>query len=98
MSHDILFDKNNTTRYSGPQIMGFNDQKILDELVSDIPFQPFSITVNKLSIIIHSIGISSVEAWHSAGKGFAVSLVYNYAKDRAVFYCGFNERAAFIEI
>ena len=59
--HNILFDKNNTTRYSDPQIMGFNDQKIFDKLVFDIPFQLFSITINKLSIIIHSINIFSVK-------------------------------------
>ncbi|CAG8834285.1 23078_t:CDS:1, partial [Racocetra persica] len=62
--YDKLFaeDKKNT-RYSGPQIMGFDDQTILSELISDISFQPFNISINKLSIIIHSIGVSLNKDW-----------------------------------
>ncbi|CAG8842061.1 44993_t:CDS:2, partial [Gigaspora margarita] len=53
-------------RISGPQIMGFDDQKILSELISDIPFQPFNISIDKLSAIIYSIDIFLNKDWNYA--------------------------------
>ncbi|CAG8771059.1 10212_t:CDS:2, partial [Cetraspora pellucida] len=97
--YDKLFaeDKKNT-RYSGLQIMGFDNQTILSELISDITFQLFNISINKLSIIIHSIGVSLNKDWGYAGEGYSISMLYNYKKEKALFYYRFKERCAFIEI
>ncbi|CAG8787581.1 15604_t:CDS:2, partial [Gigaspora rosea] len=43
------------TCFSGISIMGMNDNNILEELVSDLSFQPFTINLQKISIVIHSI-------------------------------------------
>ncbi|CAG8740479.1 540_t:CDS:1, partial [Dentiscutata erythropus] len=96
---DKLFaeDKKNT-RYSRPQIIGFDDQKILSELISDISFQLFNIFITKLSAIIHSIGISLNENWNYMGEGYSISILYNYKKERVLFYYGFKEHCTFIEI
>ena len=40
---------NNKTRYSGPSVLGFDNENITQELLSDVSFCPFKITVGKLS-------------------------------------------------
>ncbi|CAB4384438.1 unnamed protein product [Rhizophagus irregularis] len=50
---------NNKTRYSGPSVLGFDNENITKELLSDVLFCPFKITVDKLSILIINLGNSN---------------------------------------
>ena len=68
--------------------MGMEDNNILDELVSDLSFQPFTINVQKINITIHSIG---TPAKRGAGCGFASSFIYSKSKGRALFFQTINE-------
>jgi hypothetical protein len=50
---------NNKTRYSGPSVLGFDNENITKELLSDVLFCSFKITVDKLSILIINLGNSN---------------------------------------
>ena len=60
--------------------MGMEDNKILDELVFDLPFQPFIINLQKIKIMIHSIGVPTKKK----ACGFASSFYIQNPKN--VFY------------
>ncbi|RIB18837.1 hypothetical protein C2G38_2183552 [Gigaspora rosea] len=57
---------NTCTRYLGYQIMGWNDNNIIEKLKEDIQFIPFNIKLGSNNIFIYSIGISSYEKWYYA--------------------------------
>src|SRR5436190_4072849 len=67
------------TRFSGALVMGMEDNNILDELVSDLSFQPFMINLQKIKITIHSI---DVPANQRDLYGFASSFLYYKSKER----------------
>ncbi|CAH1759305.1 11782_t:CDS:1, partial [Entrophospora sp. SA101] len=48
-----------TTKFSGPQIMSWNEKKIVYKLSIIDAFCPFYISLGELKIFIHSIGSSS---------------------------------------
>jgi hypothetical protein len=54
--------------------MGMDDNDILDEIVSDLSFQPFSINIQKINITIHSIGVPTKR---EAGCGFHLLFIQN---------------------
>jgi UDP-galactopyranose mutase len=46
----------NFTRYSGNLMFGLKNEDITDQLLMNIPFRPFTIQINKFSIIIYGLG------------------------------------------
>ncbi|GES74920.1 hypothetical protein GLOIN_2v1535567 [Rhizophagus clarus] len=50
---------NNKTRYSGPSVLGFDNENITQELLSDVLFCSFKITVDKLIILIIKLSDSN---------------------------------------
>ena len=83
------------TRFSGALMMGMEDDNILNELVSDLSFQPFSINIQKINIIIHSI---SVPVKQGAGCGFASSFTHSRFKERALFFQTINDNGCSVYI
>jgi hypothetical protein len=76
----------NETRFSGILMMGMEDTDILNELVSDLSFQPFLINIPKIKILIHSIGTPTKQG---ARPGFASSLIHY--KSAVLFFQTINE-------
>ena len=87
------------TRFSGALMMGMEDNNILDELVSDLSFQPFMISIQqqikKINIMIHSIGMPAKQG---AGCGFTSSFIYSKSKECALFFQTVNENGCSIRI
>jgi hypothetical protein len=71
------------TRFSGALMMGLEDSNILDELVLDLSFRPFTINLKKINVTIHSIGVPTKQG---AGCGFASSFIYSKSKERVLFF------------
>ena len=88
---------NTKTKYSGTLIMGLENDDIINQLLVDVEFQPFSIKVDNYNIAIFNIGISSREGWFGAGPGYMSSFVYVYKKNRCVFFQKFLEESCIIE-
>jgi hypothetical protein len=49
----------NGTRFSGPLVLGWQDEDIIHQLLRDVLFVPVSIFIDSLKIFIYGIGISS---------------------------------------
>ncbi|GBC02272.1 hypothetical protein RclHR1_04530014 [Rhizophagus clarus] len=70
------------TRFSGPLICGFNNEEINKQLLDDVPFQPFTLTVNNLQMFIGMIGVSDQESFGYAGPGYLSSFIYRISVEK----------------
>ncbi|CAG8816432.1 10062_t:CDS:1, partial [Gigaspora rosea] len=85
---------NNKTRYSGPSVLGFDDENIIQELLSDVLFYPFKITVDKLSILIIELGYSNGNNM----VGYRSSFMYKYQDKQSLFVQRIEDKKCHIEI
>ncbi|GBB90470.1 hypothetical protein RclHR1_17450001 [Rhizophagus clarus] len=83
------------TRFSGTLVMGMDDNNILDEIVSDLSFQPFSIHIQKINIIIYLIGILAKQR---TGCEFTSSFIYTKSKERTLFFQTVSENGCSIYV
>ncbi|GBC29212.2 hypothetical protein GLOIN_2v1767205 [Rhizophagus irregularis DAOM 181602=DAOM 197198] len=58
--------RKNKTEYSGMVVMGFDDEIIINELLSDILFIPIFIRIDQILIVVSQIGISSHKGCYGA--------------------------------
>ncbi|PKK56639.1 hypothetical protein RhiirC2_799605, partial [Rhizophagus irregularis] len=75
----------NKTEYSGMVVMGFDDETITHELLSDISFVPIFIRIDRILIVVSQIGISSHEDYYGAGPGFLSTLITKYKGKQSLF-------------
>ncbi|GES91499.1 hypothetical protein GLOIN_2v1884984 [Rhizophagus clarus] len=95
------------TRFSGLLICGFNNEEINKQLLDDVPFQPFILTVNNLQMFIGMIRVSDQESFEYAGPGYLLSFIYRISakKIKTLFvqqihqrYCSIKEVWEKIEV
>jgi len=72
---------NNKTWYSGPSVLGFDNENITQELLSDVLFCPFKIMVDKLSILIIKLSDSNKKNM----VGYQSSFMYKYQEKQSLF-------------
>ncbi|CAB5364774.1 unnamed protein product [Rhizophagus irregularis] len=84
---------NNKTRYSGPSVLGFDNENITKELLSDVLFCPFKITVDKLSILIINLGNSNGDM-----SGYQSSFIYKYQDKQSLFIQKVECKYCYIEV
>jgi len=70
----------NSTRYSGNLVFGLENKNITDQLLMNIPFRPFTIQIDKFSIIIYGLGVSTNENYLGAGPGYMSSFIHKYSQ------------------
>ncbi|POG57757.1 hypothetical protein GLOIN_2v1791345 [Rhizophagus irregularis DAOM 181602=DAOM 197198] len=68
------------TKFSGPLVMGFDQEIIVEKLLKDVKFQPFEFFVGRLQIVVFGIGISNSQEWNYAGEGYQSSFIDNVNK------------------
>ncbi|RHZ88774.1 hypothetical protein Glove_21g132 [Diversispora epigaea] len=76
------------TKFLGPQELGFDDEKIVNQLLDGILFQPFYILVDKFRIFVYLLG----------KQDFASSFIYTYCKKRSLFVQTMKKTFCKIEI
>lgn len=88
------------TRYSGVQIMGWNDENIIKELCKDVFFVPRLISLEQIKIFVYGVGYSSRTDWFYAGPGYKSSLLYNKYRGNtmALFISKIEETKCILEI
>ncbi|CAI2195604.1 9640_t:CDS:2, partial [Funneliformis geosporum] len=52
------------TKFSGPLVMEFDQQVIVEELLKNIQFQPFEISIERFQIIVFGIAVSKNKEWN----------------------------------
>ncbi|GBB92045.1 hypothetical protein RclHR1_19590001 [Rhizophagus clarus] len=68
---------NTSTRYSGYQVMGWNNKNILETLKKNIQYIPISINIENCRVFIYGIRTSSRKKWGYADSGFQSSLLHS---------------------
>jgi hypothetical protein len=66
------------TEYSGPVIMGFYNDQIIENLTQDIIFFPIYIKIQSFLVVVSNIGYSKNDGYHGAGNGFTSSLLTKF--------------------
>ncbi|PKY36036.1 hypothetical protein RhiirB3_457845 [Rhizophagus irregularis] len=77
--------RKNKTEYSEMVVMGFDDEIITNELLSDILFIPIFIRMDRILIVVSQIGISSHKGYYGAGLGFLSTLITKYKGKQSLF-------------
>ncbi|CAB4430241.1 unnamed protein product [Rhizophagus irregularis] len=89
----------NGTRFSGPLVLGWQDEDIIHKLLGDVLFVPISIIIESLKIFIYGIGISSQVDWLNAGSGYKSSLIYKFnGNKQAIYVSKIEEDKCILEI
>src|SRR3954462_14461331 len=74
-----------STRFSGPSVMGFDDEIMIEQLQVGVPFFLFQIVTNNFKALVTLIGSSDQEELNFAGSGF-----------RSSFYCKYSGKQSLI--
>ena len=86
------------TRYSGPLIMGWNDEDIINKLSEDVSFTPCSFSLEKTKIFVYGVGYSTCTDWFYAGPGYKSSLLHKYGSNQALFVSKIEEDLCTVEV
>ncbi|RHZ81963.1 hypothetical protein Glove_115g56 [Diversispora epigaea] len=71
---------NTKTWFSGSSIMGFDNENILEQFLYGVPFQPFKIQVDALSIFISKLDITNTKNGNSIQSGYQASVTSKFQK------------------
>ncbi len=89
----------NGTRFSGPLVLGWQDEDIIHQLLRDVLFVPSSIIIDSLKIFIYGIGISSQINWLNAGPGYKSSFMHKFnGNKQAIYVSKIEEDKCILEI
>ncbi|CAB4376147.1 unnamed protein product [Rhizophagus irregularis] len=77
----------------GPSVLEFDNENITKELLSDVLFCPFKITVDKLSILIINLGNSNGDM-----SGYQSSFIYKYQDKQSLFIQKVERKYCYIEV
>ena len=86
------------TKFSGPLVMGFDQQVITEELLKNIQFQPLEISVERLRIIVFGVGISKNQEWNYAGAGYQSSFIDNVGKKQFLYVQSFTDKKCVLTV
>nr|CAG8625699.1 15500_t:CDS:2 [Entrophospora candida] len=86
------------TKYSGPIVLGWEDESNLEASLEDVQFRPFVIKVDKFKIHIISLGISKNADIDGAGIGYMSSFIGKYKKQRSMFVQKIDQDGCHIDI
>ena len=81
------------TRFSGPLVIGWNDNNIISRLSQNIPFFPFSFFVGKYQVFIYGIG-----SWENGGgSGYKASISHKYLDKPAIFISTIENKIMYLK-
>ncbi|CAG8559396.1 7144_t:CDS:2 [Funneliformis mosseae] len=74
------------TRFFSLLICSYNNKEINKQILENIPFQPFILTVEKLQIFVGMIRISDHKDLEYAGPGYMSSFIYAIGEQKYKYY------------
>jgi hypothetical protein len=86
------------TQYSGHVVIGWNNKRIIDALLSNIDFYPFSCKLGEYEIFIYGLGSSTRSDWNKASNGYKSSIIHMYKKRQAIFVSEIEYNKCYIHI
>ncbi|RIB19428.1 hypothetical protein C2G38_2036057 [Gigaspora rosea] len=76
---------NTKTEYSGLAIIGFKNENIIQQLTFDIELFPIFLHIEKLNVIVSSIGNLNEGKFYGIGAGFVSSFTAHYQNAQHLF-------------
>ncbi|CAG8556517.1 6854_t:CDS:2, partial [Gigaspora rosea] len=86
------------TEYSGLAVMGFENEFIIKQLIDDIAFFLIFCRVNKLEVVVSSIGSLDENRLYNVGTGFVSSFTTRYRGAQHLFVLKIEESLCVLEI
>lgn len=86
------------TEYSGIAVIGFDDEKIIQQLLDKIEFIPIFLRIEKLSVVISGLGYSSKDGYYGAGEGFTSSFITRYRGAQHLFLLKLEDDQCILEV
>ena len=68
------------TRFSGPNVLGFDDEVIVKQLQAEVLFFSFQIIIQNITIFVTALSSSDQAEWNFAGPGYHSSFFYKYRR------------------
>ncbi|GET57671.1 hypothetical protein GLOIN_2v1535567 [Rhizophagus irregularis DAOM 181602=DAOM 197198] len=75
-----VFGNKNKTKYPGATMLGFHDSYMIQQMLNDVDFRPFTICLYNITIFIASIPDNNNY------EGFAASFTYKYKQKQSVIW------------
>jgi hypothetical protein len=88
----------NKTKFSGPQIMGFEKPAIYEKLLEGVLFRPYLVDLELVHVSVFEIAKSKNNEWGYAGVGFKSSFAFELEKQRCLFIQEFEEELCKVTI
>jgi hypothetical protein len=86
------------TTYSGNVVLGFDNLEVTNELLKDVDFQPFMVTLENINIFIFAIGSGWNANWGGVGEGFCSSFTSRFKSESCHFVQKIIKNNCIIEI
>ncbi|CAB4385812.1 unnamed protein product [Rhizophagus irregularis] len=94
--YEKVFDSN--AKFPGPQVMGFDNSNIIQQLLNGIVFRPYMISLGKLNVIVLGMGKSKKPEWNYAGEGYKSVLQSNYNGVKSAFVQEIEDNECVVQI
>ncbi|CAG8464607.1 18162_t:CDS:2 [Gigaspora margarita] len=86
------------TEYSGLEVIGFDNEAIIQELITDISFFPIFLRIEKLNVVIPCIGNLDENRFYGVGTGFVPTFTTRYCNALHLFVLKIKEDHCVLEI
>jgi hypothetical protein len=74
------------TRFSGPSVLGFENEIIAEQLQAEVLFFPFQIITQGIAIFVAALGSSDQAELNFAGPGYRSSFFHKYRGQHSLIY------------
>ncbi|CAG8784624.1 hypothetical protein C2G38_2191758 [Gigaspora rosea] len=88
----------NKTRYSGPSVLGFDDDNIVSQLLENIAYILFYINYNNKNILIAKLGISNNADLNFARSGYLSIFMQKIDREQKRIVQSINENSCTITV
>ncbi|RGB22494.1 hypothetical protein C1646_775994 [Rhizophagus diaphanus] len=94
--YEKVFHSN--AKFSGPQVKGFDNSNIIQQLLDDIIFRPYMISLGKLNIIVLGMGKSKKPERNYAGEGYKSIFQSHYNGVKSAFIQEIEDEECVVQI
>ncbi|GET51900.1 hypothetical protein GLOIN_2v1880126 [Rhizophagus irregularis DAOM 181602=DAOM 197198] len=97
---DTCYEKvfHSNAKFPGPQVMGFDNSNIIQQLLDDIIFRPYMISLEKLNVIVLGMGKSKKPEWNYAGEGYKSVFQSHYNGIKSAFIQEIEDEECVVQI
>ncbi|POG72949.1 hypothetical protein GLOIN_2v1840190, partial [Rhizophagus irregularis DAOM 181602=DAOM 197198] len=97
---DTCYEKvfHSNAKFPGPQVMGFDNSNIIQQLLDDIIFRPYMISLVKLNVIVLGMGKSKKPEWNYAGEGYKSVFQSHYNGIKSAFIQEIEDEECVVQI